>query len=101
MPVPFTRQVKQGVASPQFSPTLFGLEFPSAVSDKRKAEFSQHTSLVPFEIIIRRVIRAWVGLMWIDFLPTCVGNVERLLKQLVVQWQSMGTAFRMSHIKLW
>ena len=99
MPMPFAGQIEQGVTGAEELAALLGLEFPASAGDQRETKFPEHASFIPFETVIRGMAGAWIRLMRINFFPTGVRHVERLLKQLVIQGQGVGAGLGMSHIE--
>src|SRR5215469_15668723 len=80
MPMPFARPVEARLACSDTLPPASSLDFPAPARNKPKTEFSQHPPFLPLELVIRRMSRARIRLMWADVFPTRVSHVERLVE---------------------
>lgn len=98
MPVPLAGAVKTRLARSDGLPAVLRLDFASASRDEPQTKLSQHTALFPFELIIGRMPRTRIWLMWTNRFPTGVSYVKRLLEKAIVQRKGMRMVGRVSHL---
>src|SRR5690242_19269746 len=97
MPMPLARPVKTRLPCPYLLPSRSRINNATPPRDKPKTKLPQYPSFFTFELVVRRMSRSQISLVRPHVLPARMSHIKRLLKETVLQRESVCLAGRVSH----